>query len=101
MSGHTAGPWEYSRTPFARGWRTTVSSRGVRKVGVATMTSDPNSTETAVANARLIAAAPELLEAAKNAAYKMAADDERDSLPPSLEHQQLRQAIGKAIGNAS
>ena len=50
----------------------------------------------AIKNARLIAAAPDLLEAAKRVVSKMEAEEIRDGLPPPAELHWLRFAITKA-----
>jgi len=50
----------------------------------------------AIKNARLIAAAPDLLEAAKRIVFKMEAEEVRDGLPSPAELHWLRFAITKA-----
>lgn len=62
MSKHTPGPWDY-------GWKIqpngcpTVGHKGLMVCMVAHSAKDPDQKETALANANLIAAAPDLLAA--------------------------------------
>lgn len=68
MNEHTPGPWSLENN-IAYGWKTnpysiTVRKRGVHCVAVANIPAKKTITrEEALANARLIAAAPDLLEA--------------------------------------
>lgn len=59
MSGHTNGPWSIAKD---RAGRAIVGPDG-KTVGAAHMSSKPNLIEEVEANARLIAAAPDLYEA--------------------------------------
>lgn len=62
MSKHTPGPWDYSWEIQPNGCPT-VGHRGLMVCMVAHSAKDPDQKETALANANLIAAAPDLLEA--------------------------------------
>lgn len=64
MSGHTPTPWSIIETPHATGTRKHVVN--ARRVGIATLEASTNKATTE-ANARLIAASPDLLEALKEA----------------------------------
>jgi len=69
VSAHTPGPWRDDSMKFTGGWRCLVSA-GIRVIDVC----DPRNRKTDdqdAANARLIAAAPDLLEAAKQAIFGM------------------------------
>ena len=58
MTQHTPGPWNYSKPEFADG-RYSIYANGP----LATTASEADYGDSALPNARLIAAAPELLEA--------------------------------------
>ena len=95
VSEHTAGPWKIDRSypnglPF--GIRSCVDGE---RVLVSRAFSGP-STPCAEANARLIAAAPELLEALKNAEALWAFRSTDD--PQQVWLAQTRTAIAKATG---
>lgn len=62
MSGHTPGPWHASSVSIVVG--SLISKQGFGNVGAAF---PRETTEICAANARLIAAAPELLEACQRA----------------------------------
>lgn len=62
MSKNTPGPWDYSWEIHPNGCPT-VGHRGLMVCMVAHSAKDPDQKETALANANLIAAAPDLLEA--------------------------------------
>jgi len=101
MSQHTPGPWTNDSMEFSNGWRCIVNLSDGRSVDVA----DPRNyttTEVDVANARLIAAAPELLAALTESLRwiaKVAADHDDE---PHLSgrairmHDKARAAIRKA-----
>ena len=86
MSVHTPGPWTYRQSPesAAGDWQVTarISDNAVMRVGVHNE-----------ANARLIAASPELLEALRHAADWFNAM--QVSVPAS---QHVKAAIAKATG---
>ncbi len=94
MNRHTQGQWHLS---VNNGWTTNPFSIVVRKTGVhrTTIVNIPTrktvSAEEQAANARLIAAAPDLL-----AALKALVEDQRDASLPVLA--QAREAIEKAEG---
>jgi len=64
MSKHTPGPWDYGWEIQPNGCPT-VGHKGLMVCMVAHSAKDPIQKETALANANLIAAAPDLLEALK------------------------------------
>ena len=61
MSKHTPGPWGFSTEPQPNGCPI-VGSRGLMVAMLAHTVNQDDQRETALANARLIAAAPDLLE---------------------------------------
>jgi hypothetical protein len=68
MAEHTPGPWRADDVRYQRDFRTFVNV-GEEPFGfIAAVSADPQHPETINANARLIAAAPELLEALINCA---------------------------------
>jgi hypothetical protein len=111
MSTHTPGPWSVERGDVldSDSERWSVLTTGPRRYFIATVENGaPGDTlETELANARLIAAAPDLLEAAAEAKAAIAKQrvPQNDAeaalqvlfiLGPVLE--QLRAAIAKATG---
>lgn len=62
MSGHTPGPWGFSTEPQPNGCPI-VGARGLMVAMLAHTVNQEDQREVALANARLIAAAPALLEA--------------------------------------
>lgn len=72
----TPGPWDFSWEIQPNGCPT-VGHKGLMVCMVAHSAKDPEQKETALANASLIAAAPELLEALEEALLKMESDEER------------------------
>lgn len=62
MSKHTPGPWRIG-TPGPNGCYTVGTERGLMTAMVAHSINEPEQAEQAEANAKLIAAAPDLLEA--------------------------------------
>ena len=101
MSGHTAGPWrisEHSETSVCAS-----NDRGIATAGgYQTNMIDPDVLwEENVANARLIAAAPDLLETAKTMLeYYDAFVEDKTAFPGETEMyaDPLREAITKAEG---
>jgi len=104
MSKHTPGPWEVSRLPpktpddcttgYEREW---VYISGQDHIGLATAVwrLDGERSETCEANAHLIAAAPELLEALVDFIKLFGADDD----PMLIELlNKAREVIAKAKG---
>ncbi len=95
MNEHTPGPWRLENN-IAYGWKTnpysiTVRKRGVHSVAVANIPAKQTITrEEALANARLIAAAPDLLEALE--AVICGVPDTWEAV------KNARQAIAKATG---
>lgn len=100
MSKHTPGPWEERTDAHGRG---RISAGGVWIATTWLATGDGNDAPQlpARANARLIAAAPDLLEALK-AIVKSLADQDDEGL---IEHAQqmidARAAIAKVKGGAA
>lgn len=99
MSKHTPGPWDYGWEIQPNGCPT-VGHKGLMVCMVAHSAKDPEQKETALANANLIAAAPDLLEALEYALSMWG-----DYLPPGNSNamkaiKQSRAAIAKARGDA-
>lgn len=101
MSKHTPGPWRFSDN--TKWWKTnpfsvTVPKKGVHGTAVANIPARATiSMEEAQANARLIAAAPDLL-AALNAMLTHMGLDEDEWTKPTFD--QARAAIAKATGES-
>ena len=94
---HTPGPWTYSKEQTTNGHAHMV--RQSSGESVANVRSHNRPTEEAQANARLIAAAPELLEALKAVLHF----DSDPSIPGEYKHditiaRKVRAAIAKATG---
>ena len=95
----TPGPWDY-------GWRIqpngcpTVGHKGLMVCMVAHSAKDPEQKETALANASLISAAPELLEALEMLLYTRTQERGLQNAKPgdSPLHDRCRAAIDKALG---
>jgi len=92
---HTQGPWEYGEDCDNEWYFAAASNPNVQLGWVC-----PNEESTQEANARLIAAAPELLEALKDleAGYERLKDQ---GYPVSDCQKQARAAIAKARGEAT
>lgn len=90
MNRHTLGPWEFYTGPQPNGCPI-VGARGLMVAMLAHSINHDDQREMALANARLIAAAPELL-----AALKALVEDQCDASLPVLV--QARAAIKKAHG---
>ena len=96
---HTPGPWRITRSPKPqastdrRDWPQLIHYNDGKYEGVLAIVQ----TDRAEANARLIAAAPDLLEAAANAVNAFDSDD--GGLPKAIDL--LESAIKKATGGAS
>lgn len=86
MSKHTPGPWTYRGT--SEGNRLLVCDAADSPIGAVYMTNDP---DVAHSRARMISAAPELLEACKEALRLMDGEDWLFDLG-----EQLKAAIKKA-----
>lgn len=69
MSKHTKGPWKIG-TPGPNGCYTIGTERGLMTAMIAHSICEPDQVEEAKANAALIAAAPELLEALQRTLYQ-------------------------------
>lgn len=94
MSRHTPGPWKIG-TPGPNGCYTVGTQGGLMTAMIAHSICEPDQVDTANANARLIAAAPELLEALEE--IVAAADgDGWNQLDASFS--KARAAISKATG---
>jgi hypothetical protein len=105
MTQHTAGPWTIDESPSpVYGSNGTLVAEGVRIGGIATCyTTGTRSSDKNRANARLIAAAPELLEALKRL-IELAEDpeNERDSdLVEIIHWDHIRALITKAEGGTN
>ena len=79
MSKHTPGPWSFYTEPQPNGCPI-VGAKGLMIAQLAHSINYNDQAETAIANARLIAAAPELLEALKTAHAHIADDVLRASI---------------------
>lgn len=93
MSGHTPGPWDFSWEIQPNGCPT-VGNRGLMVCMVAHSAKEPDQKETALANANLIAVAPDLLEALEDFVKAM-------SQPiPIINTAKAKAAIARAKGEA-
>lgn len=90
MSKHTPGPWDYGWEIQPNGCPT-VGHKGLMVCMVAHSAKDPDQKETALANANLIAAAPDLLEALENL------ENDAGQMPDHA-WQMVKSAIRKAKG---
>ena len=94
-SAHTPGPWQYGSGKLSNSIQVYVGAQNIASVTML------NHYEPADANARLIAAAPDLLEALR--ALIKTADmywtEDKSTTWPALE--ESREAIAKAIGDYS
>lgn len=79
MSKHTPGPWSYYTEPQPNGCPI-VGAMGLMVAQLAHSINYNDQSATAIANARLIAAAPELLESLKTAHAHIADDALRASI---------------------
>lgn len=98
MSKHTPGPWrvtEGRRIDSGRGYSTAIADVWAHGEGA----DDAPSTGEAEANARLLAAAPDLLEACKEAVAVANMSDEDKPTLDDIDWARLRAAIAKAEGN--
>lgn len=96
MSRHTPGPWDFSWKIQPNGCPT-VGHKGLMVCMVAHSAKQEDQRETALANAALISAAPDLLEALQALKKLYETDKGCRSLP---EYQSARAAIAKATGGA-
>lgn len=91
----TPGPWDY-------GWRIqpngcpTVGHKGLMVCMVAHSAKEPDQKETALANASLISAAPDLLDALAHLVHNIRASGKRIDLGLAMES--AESAIAKALG---
>jgi len=100
MSGHTPAPWTVMPEEDGCDDMTLVSCE---RCGIAMVYRGPVEegfvgVKAGKANARLIAAAPELLNALKDLVRHDRIEDERDHLPTCLEREQAEDVIAKAEG---
>ena len=96
---HTPGPWHYVKRTCGDGGSGTVTGPDNRSI-MACNNSVDRTKEEKLANARLIAAAPDLLEALREAADILSANcDCGDCGPCNIERRDLA-AIAKAQGGA-
>lgn len=100
---HTPGPWRLDNN-IAYGWKTnpfsiTVRKRGVHSTTVANIPAKQTiSRDEAEANARLIAAAPELLEALQAIVKSLVDQDDEGMIEHAQQMIDARVAIAKATG---
>lgn len=92
---HTPGPWSFSTSPQPNGCPS-VGARGLLVAVVAHSVNQSDQKETALANARLIAAAPELL---KELTYFLDWIEQGDYEESFLNS--ARAAIAKATGESA
>lgn len=90
MSAHTPGPWGFSTEPQPNGCPI-VGARGLMVAMLAHTIHQDDQREVALANARLIAAAPDLLEA-------LTVLVENGGIGPESMFDDARAAIAKATG---
>ena len=101
---HTPGPWflspdEHEDEPFNGAWNITVPNRTIASVAPYDFADDTNE-----ANARLIAAAPEMLEALKDALAYFSDREDADHNGRTFvgnEEMRLATALRAAIAKAS
>lgn len=100
MSKHTPGPWQYS---FEGGTVAFILESDGATVAKISVTENSTAHSTLAANARLIAAAPELLAALKDCVFWYANRDDElwpfEKQPPEI--QRAMAAIAKAEGRAA
>ncbi len=99
MSKHTPGPWKYSTEPQPNGCPI-IGAQGLMIAMLAHTVKQADQRETALANARLIAAAPELLEALRVAALALAHATETVPVVYDDDYNRVSAAIAKAVGQA-
>lgn len=96
MSGHTPAPWTIDN-------RAIYGNRGLIKCFIASVEDDHNDSET-IANARLISASPDLLDACRCALADLQGLDEQNIFslddPALITIRELQAAIVKATGEA-
>lgn len=95
MTQHTPGPWVQGKEDDFKGIAITTPARGMAYVAIANVPVDYTDRPEREANARLIAAAPELLEAAKAVAQWCM---QRPPIHPYDGFKMLEAAIAKAEG---
>lgn len=102
MSKHTPGPWDFSWQIQPNGCPT-VGHKGLMVCMVAHSAKQEDQRETALANAALISAAPDMIEALEKAVLRIQANlgDERDMGPESMAYllETFQAAIAKANGS--
>ena len=98
MSEHTPGPWSAFISGNTIAIDLGANPRGERPciIGWPGFDSNDQTKATNIANARLIAAAPDLLEALQEACNSIETTD--NPFKGSLMHNQMRAAIAKATG---
>ena len=95
MSKHTPGPWDFSWEIQPNGCPT-VGHKGLMICMVAHSAKDPEQRETAMANASLIAAAPDLLDALEGCLQAL-----RAYSPECGQAMMAKAAITKAKGESA
>jgi hypothetical protein len=99
MSKHTSGPWTIRKMrtyAFIGGVGWDDFARVVKR-----LEGDDEDSPEGIANAHLIAAAPDLLEALKAMVKHAEVQDFRDGVEPSLETQRAKDVIAKAEGRTA
>lgn len=91
---HTPGPWTFSTSPQPNGCPI-VGARGLMVAMLAHSVNEPKQVDTAIANANLIAAAPDMLDALEDVDEWLM--DDRYNLPDDVV-EKIRAAIKKARG---
>lgn len=94
MSKHTPGPWKASTQPQPNGCPI-IGARGLMVAMLAHSVNEPDQKETALANAALIAAAPQLLAALRGMVDSYEREGHRSKNPALIA---ARAAIAKAEG---
>ncbi len=93
---HTPGPWSYYTEPQPNGCPI-VGARGLMVAMLAHTINQPEQRDIALANARLIAAAPMLLEALQNIVASLSEHDDEGM----IEHAEQMIAARAAIATAT
>jgi hypothetical protein len=100
MSAHTPGPWKVDQQRRAHGYNVAVFSGDIAVADVPGIGKDPANDPEADANARLIAAAPELLGALDDLAWIVEAGRVEPVARAEVDErlERARAAIAKAEG---
>ena len=100
MSEYTKGPWRYYTSPQPNGCPIVGDSRGLMVAQIAHSVNEPNERDIALANAKLITAAPDMLAALQDALgdleYLKNAPDSAYARPDDETIKTVRAALTKA-----